>query len=168
MTPRSFEFLKDRSSLVADWMRGVILLAAFAVACGFLLILLPQAAFDRLVQGLQSRGAAPAPKERIAFLYLGDEVKDNQFHIRGVIRNISAVPIEKLDASIRLYGQDGTLLETAVVRMDSEQIAPEATSEFHLAYPDYHGQFGSYSIDFKWRQGDSVPYKDFRGVRNRS
>ena len=64
--------------------------------------------------------------------------------------------------TVRLYAADGSLLETAVVRMDTEVIAPDATSSFHLTYPDYTGQFGSYSVDFKLRQGDSLPYKDMR------
>lgn len=149
-------------------LRTALVFLAFVVAAGFVLILLPQGTIETMTHGLQSRYAPPPAQEMISFLYLGDEVKDNEFHIRGVIRNITTQPVEHLDAALRLYSQDGSLLETAVVRMDTELIQPDATAEFHLNYPNYKGQFGSYSVDFKLRQGELVPYKDVRGTRVRS
>src|SRR6266571_1838246 len=87
--------------------------------------------------------AAERPAPPIALLYLGDELKGKEFHVRGFIRNISPRPLEKLDASIRLYRADGTLLETYLTRMDLESIPPDATAEFHLVYPDFEGFFFS-------------------------
>lgn len=153
------------SSVLVDVMRGLLILLALCVAAGFVLVVLPEGTFDRIAQTIRARNPEPPPQERISLLYLGDEVKGKEFHVRGSIRNISTQPIEKLDAMIRLYASDGILLETAVVRMDTESIAPDAVSSFHLAYPDYAGQFGSYSVDFKLRQGESLRYKDVRGGR---
>jgi hypothetical protein len=143
-----------------------LVLLACVVAAGFVLILLPQETIDAWAQALRLR-ATPAMtrEEPIAFLYLGDEIRGKEFHIRGVVRNISARPIEQLDAVIRLYAAEGRLIETAIARMDAEVIAPDATSTFHLIYPDYAGQFASYSADFKLRNGDPVPFKDMRGAR---
>ena len=75
--------------------------------------------------------------------------------------------MEKLDASVRLYSEEGRLLETRVVRMDTETISPDAIAQFNLTYPDYRGQFGSYSVDFMLRDGQPVPYKDMRGSRGK-
>jgi hypothetical protein len=52
--------------------------------------------------------------------------------------------------------------------MDAEVIAPDAIASFHLAYPDYSGQFGSYTVDFKLRQGEILSYKDMRGAHANS
>ncbi len=153
------------STLLADVMRGLLIVLALCVATGFVVIVLPEGTFTRLEQSIRARHPEPPQQERISLLWLGDEVKGKEFHVRGTIRNISTQPIEKLDAMVRLYASDGILLETAVVRMDTESIAPDATSSFHLTYPDYAGQFGSYSVDFKLRQGESLPYKDMRGNR---
>ena len=49
--------------------------------------------------------------------------------------------------------------------MDTDLIAPDATSTFNLVYPGYAGQFSSYSVDFKTREGEPVPFKDLRGAR---
>lgn len=118
-------------------------------------------AFDRFASRLEP-AKTEATTEKIAFLYLGDEVVDNTFHIRGVVRNISSENIVGLDANIRLYSHDSILLETAVARMDIEVIAPDAVAQFHLVYPNYTGQLGSYSVDFKLRQGGPVPFRDMR------
>jgi hypothetical protein len=142
--------------------RAALILLALCIAVGFVLIVVPQATVDRLAQSIRIRNGEAPPEERISLLYLGDEGKGKEFHIRGVIRNISTQPIEKLDAMVRLYAGDGNLLETAVIRMDSEIIAPDATATFHLTYPDYSGQIGSYAVDFKLRQGEPLPYKDMR------
>jgi hypothetical protein len=160
--PYTFLALQERSPVILDILRGALMMVAIVVALALVLLVLPQGGVDRIALALQPRNAPGPPPEKIAFLYLGDEVKDNQFHIRGVVRNITDKPIEQLDATIRIYAPDRTLLETAVVRMDSDIIFPDATASFHLSYPDYHGQFGSYSLDFKLRQGDPVLYKDMR------
>jgi hypothetical protein len=164
--PRLFErYARPDSSLLWDVMRGALILLSICVAAGFVLILIPDGTFDRMAQRLRLRNAEPPPQERISLLYLGDEIKGKEFRIRGVIRNISTQPIEKLDATVRIYAPDGSLLETTVVRMDAESIAPDATSSFNLTFPDNNGQFRSYSVDFKLRQGEAMPYKDMRAMR---
>ena len=150
------------SSMLSEIMRAALILFAICIAAAFVLILIPEGTIDRMAQNLRLKSGQVPPQERISLLYLGDETKGKEFHIRGVIRNISTQSIEKLDATVRLYAPDGSLLETAVVRMDMETIAPDATSSFNLAYPDYGGQFGSYAVDFKLRLGDVVPFKDMR------
>ena len=154
-------------TVAADLLRGLLIVLSLVVATGFFLILLPQSTLDGVVQSLRLRNAPPPAQERIALLFLGDETQGKEFRIRGVIRNISPVPIEKLDAAIRLYASDGTLLETAMIRMDAETIVPDATSTFTLSYPDYDGRFARYSLDFKLRQGDILPYKDMRAAHER-
>jgi len=159
----SFQTLERPPSASADLLHGALILLAFVVAAGFVLVLIPQGRFDQLAQNIQERRAG-AKQEQVAFLYLGDEVKDKDFHIRGVVRNITDQPLENLDAAVRLYAPDGRLMETAMVRMDKETIAPDETAEFHLVYPNYESQIGSYSVDFRWRDGVVVPYKDMRAA----
>jgi hypothetical protein len=145
----------------------MLVLLALVVAAGFILILLPQDSLQRLAHSLRLRGSPEPVQEKIAFIYLGDEIQGKDFHIRGVVRNISTAPIEKLDAAVRLYSHDNRLLETRVVRMDSESISPDGIAQFNLTFPDYGGQFSSYSVEFMSRQGEPVPYKDMRGTRGR-
>ncbi len=161
----SFLTLQQRSPVILDIVRGALIMFAIVMAGALLLTVLPQRAVDRMAVALRPRNAPGPPPEKIAFLYLGDEVKDNQFHIRGAVRNITTQPIEQLEATVRIYAPDHTLLETQVVRMDSEIVFPNAIASFHLSFPDYHGQFGSYSLDFKLALGDPVPYKDMREAR---
>jgi len=164
--PRMFDYSsRGGSTLPGNIARAALILLAVCVALGLLLISMPDGTIDSMAQSLRLRKGETPPQEGISLLYLGDEIKGKEFHIRGVIRNISTQPIEKLDATIRLYAPDGILIETAVIRMDAEVIAPDATATFHLAYPDFAGQFGSYSVDFKLRQGQAMPFKDVRGPR---
>ncbi len=163
----TFRTFDRQSSISSDVLRGALIVLAYALAVALALVVLPQSAFDKLADSLRYRNSNPTQQEMLAFLYLGDEAKGTDFHIRGAVRNITAKPIDELDATVRLYAPDRTLLETALVRMDSEHIVPDATATFHLTYPDYRGQIGSYSVDFKLRQGEPVPYKDMRGVRAR-
>jgi hypothetical protein len=149
---------------VSDFFRALLIILSIVVAIGFILILLPQPAVDRMTQDLRSlRGEAK--EEKIAFLYLGDETKDNNFHIRGVVRNIANENLEKLDAAVRVYSYDGTLIETTLVRMNKETIAPDEMAQFDLVYPNYQSEFRSYSVEFKFRDGDVAPYKDMRAAR---
>ena len=160
-----FQQLSDVPSLAVRMLRASLVFLALIVAAGFALLILPQGMMEKMVQTVRATKAADLPSEKIALLYLGDEVKGDEFHIRGVVRNISSEPVEKLDATVRFYSGDNTLLETVVVRMHLEVIPPDAISELHLSYPKYNGQFTSYSVDFKLRQGDPISYKDRRGVR---
>jgi hypothetical protein len=158
-----FETLEKRPRLLSDFFRALLIILSIVVAAGFVLILLPQQTVDNMTRDLRSRRGG-APQEKIAFLYLGDEIKDNGFHIRGVVRNISRVPIEKMDAAVRLYSHDGTALQTTLVRMDKETIVPDGIAQFDLFYPNYQSEFGSYAVEFKLRDGDLVPYKDMRAI----
>jgi len=160
----SFSILQGRRLLLADLLRVVLLLTGLLVAAGLVLILLPQSSIDDLARRLQARHGASQP-EKIAFLYLGDELKDSQFQIRGVIRNITVDPIEQADAVIRIYSYDRSLLETTVVRLSKEIIGPGEIAQFALVYPNYKQEFGSYSVEFKLRQGGVLPYKDMRATR---
>ncbi len=160
-----FETIAERPSFLMDILRISLILLCFVIAAAWILIALPQSAVDRIAARLLPRNVALVPQEKIALLYLGDETKDKEFTIRGVIRNISSEPLENLDAIFRMYGPDGSVTDTAIVRMDFESIAPGTTAQFHLTYHDYQQQFSSYVIDFKSRQGDAVPYADLRTAR---
>jgi hypothetical protein len=164
MDLNSYQQIRRHPPLIMDILRLFLFLLSFVVAGGFLLILLPQPIVDRIAQSFQSRSVAGPQQEKVAFLYLGDEVKDGAFHIRGVVRNIATQPLEQVDVTIRLYSHDGSLRETAILRLDRESIAPDSTAEFHLTYPNYNSQFSSYSVEFKLRSGEVLPYKDLRGV----
>ncbi len=156
------------TSTIVDVFRAALIVLALVVAAGMVLILLPQRSVDRMTDAIRSRTAGSPAPEQISLLYLGDEVRGKEFHIRGAIRNISTQPLERVDTMIRLYAPNGELLETAVVRMESEMIAPDAISTFHLTYPDYGGQFASYAVDFKLRDGETLPYKDMRSAQKGS
>jgi len=152
------------ASMFGIAMRGALILLALCVAVGFVVVLLPDNVINRSADAIRMKTGGPPPQERISLLYLGDEAKGKEFQIRGAIRNISTQSIEKLDAMIRLYAPNGVLLETAVVRMELETIAPDSIAAFHLIYPDYDGKFSSYSVDFKLRDGEILLYKDMRSA----
>ena len=160
----SFEILGRRPGLIWDALRGALIVLALIVAAGFTLVVMPQSAVDRMAGNLEARHGAEQ-QEKIALLYLGDDMNGNDFRIRGLVRNISSDPIEQLDAAVRLYSHDGTILETTVVRMSKETVNPNETAQFELVYPNYKMDFGSYSVDFKLRQGSAVDYKDMRATK---
>lgn len=149
-----------------DALRAGLIALGIVVALGLLLLLLPQRAVDRMVQDLQSRRGVSQP-EKIALLYLGDEVGGEEFRIRAVVKNIDARPIEQLDAAVRLYAQDGTLLQTVIARLDKSILAPEEIARLDLIIPKYPMQFSGYAVEFKLRQGDSLSYKDMRAPQSR-
>jgi hypothetical protein len=160
----SFTTLHAKPWLALDLLRVLLVLLSLVVAAGFTLIVLPQRTVDKMTQRLEARNGV-AQQEQLSFLYLGDDVKDNEFHIRGVIRNITTAPIEQLDAAVRLYAHDGNILQTTIVRMNKETIAPDEIAQFELVYPNYRMEFGKYSVDFKLREGGFVSYKDMRATR---
>jgi hypothetical protein len=70
--PPSFSMLKPPRGL-ADAFRALLVILSIVVAAGFILILLPQPAVDSLIESIRSRYGTPL-EERLALLYLGDEV----------------------------------------------------------------------------------------------
>jgi hypothetical protein len=162
----SFRTLNRPPSMTSDLLHAALIVLAVVVAVGFLLVILPQATFDNMARNLQERRAG-VQKEQVAFLYLGDEVQDKEFQVRGVVRNITDQQLEKIDAAVRLYAVDGRLLQTTLVRMDKESFAPDETAEFRMVYPNYDQNIGSYSVDFVTRDGALVNYKDMRAARPR-
>jgi hypothetical protein len=163
----SLQTLPQKPSAVLALLRVLLILLSIVVAGGFLLILLSQNATERFVEDLKSRNNAPG-QEMIAFLYLGHEIQNDEFQIRGVVRNITTEPIEQLDAVVRLYSHNRELLETDIVRMDKEKIEPDEIAQFELVYPNYQSEFSSYSVEFKLRRGAFIPYKDMRGLQEQS
>jgi cbb3-type cytochrome oxidase subunit 3 len=157
----AFEMLQRRPWMITDLLRALLILLSLVVAAGFILILLPQATVDKMAGEIQARRGAAQP-EQIALLYLGDELINNEFHVRGVVRNITTAPIERLDVAIRFFSHDGTILETAIVRLNKERTEPDQVAQFEVVYPNYRSEFGSYSVEFKYREGALVPYKDLR------
>jgi hypothetical protein len=162
-----FLTLQKRPWMLTDLLRALLIILSLAVAVALTLILLPQPAVDMILRDLQARHEAFSPVQ-IAFLYLGDEIANNELHIRGVVRNITAVPIEQLDAVVRFYAHNRSLLETTIVRLSKETIDPGEVAQFDLVYPNYQMEFVSYSVEFKLRQGSLVPYKDMRTAQAQS
>ena len=156
-----FTTFQKRSGMAKDLARALLIALSLVVAAALILVLLPQPTVDKVAQYLESRHQTARP-EKIAFLYLGDEIVNSQFHIRGAVRNITGSPIEQLDAVVRFYTQDRSLLETTIVRMDKETIGPNEIAQFELVYPNDRLEFAGYSTEFKLRQGELVPYKDLR------
>jgi hypothetical protein len=157
----ALQTLDRRPHVFIDLFRVLLIPLSLIVAVGFILILLPQSTTDKFVQDLQFRSSASG-SARIAFLYLGHQQQNDELKIRGVVRNITTDPIEQLDAAVRLYSSNGDLLETAIVRMDKETLDPDEIARFELVYPEYGSEFSSYSVEFKLRSGEVVPYKDMR------
>jgi hypothetical protein len=162
--PPALSTVQKKPWLLSDVLRMLLVILSLVVAAGFILILLPQPSVDKMTQDLQARQGKNQP-EQISLLYLGDETKDSEFHVRGAVRNITTAPIEKLDAAVRVYAHDGNILETTVLRMNKETIAPDEVAQFELVYPNYKGEFAKYSVEFKLRDGGIMPYKDMRAAR---
>jgi hypothetical protein len=160
----AFVTIQRKPWLVGDLLRVLLVILSLIVAVGFILIILPQPTIDRMTRDLQARHEASQP-EKVALLYLGDEARDSEFRIRGAVRNIATDPLEQLDSAVRLYAHDGTILETTVVRMNKESIAPDEIALFELVYPNYKNDVLKYSVEFKLRDGALVPYKDMRTTR---
>jgi hypothetical protein len=159
-----FKSCQQRSGMLSDLFRAFLVLLSLIVAAEFVLVLMSQSAIDRMAQDLRSRNGM-IPQERIALLFLGDEIKDDKFQVLGEIRNISNAPIERLDAAIRFYSSTGGILETDLVRMDKELIAPDEKAQFRVAYPNYKKEFSRYAVEFKLRQGELLACKDLRAPR---
>lgn len=153
--------LKKTSGLWADLCRGIILIAGVIALMGVALVALPQSAVDKLAARIESRRGGGV-EEKIALLFLADEFTGGAFRIRGVIRNIAAEPAERIDAVVRLYSRNRALLETVVVRLDKDIIAPNDFARLELTVPGHTEGFAGYAVEFKSRDGGVLPYKDMR------
>jgi hypothetical protein len=163
----TFKTHQQRSGMLSDLFRAFLIILSLIVAAGFTLILLSQPTIDRMAQDLRTQYGAPQ-QEKIALLFLGDTVKDNEFQVQANIRNISKAPIEHLDAAIRFYSHTGRIQETVMVRMDKEILAPDEIGQFRLAYPNSKMEFSRYAVEFKLRQGELIAYRDMRTARQQS
>jgi len=160
----AFVTIERKPWLLGDLLRVILVAFSLIVAAGLVLVILPQPTVDRMTKSLQARHGESQP-DQVALLFLGEDVRENEFRIRGVVRNISTDQLEQLDTAVRLYGHDGTILETAIVRLNKESIAPDEIAQFELVYPNYKNDILKYSVEFKLRDGTLVPYKDRRTTR---
>jgi len=145
-----------------DIGRALILIAGVIALSGITLVVLPQNTVDKIAARLENRHGAEY--EKIALLYLTDEFTEGAFRIRGIIRNITDAPTERLDAIVRLYSRERTLLETVVVRLDKDILAPNDFARLELTVPEHTEGFAGYAVEFKLREGGVLPYKDMRGT----
>jgi hypothetical protein len=157
----SFIALQKPFGIWTDLFRALLIAISLIVTAALILILLPQQTIDKISYRLQSRHVRPV-QEPIALLYLGDEIKAGQFRIRGVIKNIASTPMERLDATIRFYDRNRATVETVLVRLDQEIIAPNKIARLELVIPNYKMDFFGYTVEFKLREGSKISYKDMR------
>ena len=106
-----FQQLSDVPSLGVRVLRASLVLLALIVAAGFALLVLPQGMMEKMVQTVRATKAADLPSEKIALLYLGDEVKGDEVHSWSCSKYQQRAS-GKTDATVRLYSGDNTLLET--------------------------------------------------------
>jgi hypothetical protein len=169
-TPQAptFKAFQQRYWTLSDLYRAFLILLSLIVAAGFVLILLPQSSIDRMAHDIRALDGA-SQQESIALLsFGGDEVGDRQFEIRGAVRNISNAPIEHLDAAIRLKSYAGIILETVLVRMDKDILAPDEIGQFRLVCPHSKTELSSYAVEFKLRHGPLMAYKDLHKAHEQS
>ena len=163
MSNQKPEIRNRKSGAWLDLCRALVLIAGLVALFGVALVLLPQSAVDKMAAQLENR--SDSEHEKIALLYLADEFTDDTFRIRGVIRNIAAAPMEQIDAVVRLYSRDRTLLETVVVRLDKNVIEPNDFARLELTIPGHTIGFAGYAVEFKLREGGVLPYRDLRRQR---
>jgi hypothetical protein len=161
----SFTTLQKPFGIWGDLLRACLIALSLLVAAALTLILMPQRTIDAISHQIQLRHVSSVA-ERIALLYLGDEIEGGQFRLRGVVRNITTTPIEQMDATVRLYAQDGTMTETVLVRFDKEILAPDEIARLDLIIPNYKMDISGYAVEFKLREGARIPYKDMRMNRS--
>jgi hypothetical protein len=157
----SFTTLQKPFGLWIDLLRACLIVLSIFVLAALAIILLPQRTMDAITYQIQSRHVGSNP-ERIALLYLGDQIENGQFRLRSVVRNITTTPIEQMDATIRLYAPDGAMAETVLVRLDKEILAPDEIARLDLIIPNYKRDISGYAIEFKLREGSKISYKDMR------
>ncbi|MDR0841958.1 MAG: hypothetical protein LBP68_00890, partial [Acidobacteriota bacterium] len=49
-----------------------------------------------------------------------------------------------------------------IVRLDKDAIEPNDFARLNLTVPAHTESFAGYAVEFKLREGDTVPYKDLR------
>ena len=153
--------MKEPSGAWMDLGRALIIVAGVIALSCVTLVLLPQNAVDNMAARLENRRGG-VEHEKIALLYLADEFTEGAFRIRGVILNIAGAPTERIDAIVRLYSRERTLLETVIVRLDKDILAPNDFARLELTVPGYADGFAGYAVEFKQRENDVIPYKDLR------
>jgi hypothetical protein len=163
--PSIFAKPQKPSGIWMDLLRGVLLILGILIIAAITLILLPQRAIDTIAHQFESRHSRPV-EERMALLYLGDDIESGALRIRGVVKNIAANPIEKIDATVRLYDREGSAIKTVLVRLDKELLAPGAIARLDLVIPNYKMDISGYAVEFQLRDGERVSYKDLRKDRN--
>ena len=72
-----------------------------------------------------------------------------------------------MDAIVRLYDRNRTLLEAVIVRLDKDTLAPNDFARLNLTIPKHDDSFAGYAVEFKLREGDTIRYQDLRDA-NRS
>ena len=71
---RTSAYLLEGPSLANRVARGSLIFLAVVVAAGLIVLVLPQSTVDRMINALQATKAADLPPDKIALLYLGDEL----------------------------------------------------------------------------------------------
>ena len=71
---RTPPYLIESPSLANRVARGSLIFLAVVVAAGLIVLVLPQSTVDRMINALQATKAADLPPDKIALLYLGDEL----------------------------------------------------------------------------------------------
>ncbi len=93
---------------------------------------------------------------------LGEEKLPGQFRVFGQVRNGGRSELIDGQVILKIYGEDGSLLDTAIVPLKEGHLPVQATSEFSFIYVPGNHVISRYSVSFQRMDGSPLPHKDQR------
>jgi len=93
---------------------------------------------------------------------LSEDRLPGQFRILGQVRNVGRNELLDAQVILKIYGEDGSLLDTAVVPLKEPRLSVQAVSEFSFIYVPGSHSISRYAVSFQGMDGNPLTHKDFR------
>jgi hypothetical protein len=148
-------------SQVPPFFRTLVITAGLISFLLIVLALMPVDWFSWIKAMSWGRGGAGSA-EALWLEKLGEENLPGQFRIFGQVRNGGRSELIDAQVILKIYGEDGALLDTAIVPLKEAHLPVQGTSEFSFIYVPGSHTISRYAVSFQRMDGSPLPHKDQR------
>ncbi len=142
-------------------LRSLVMIAAAISLLLLVIVFMPAGCYTRMQRFVTGQTETDEPfwLEKLA-----DERLPGQFRIYGTVRYVGQEQLDDAQVVLKIYGEDGSLMDTVAAPLKNSRLTPQSTSDFSFIYVPGEHTLSRYAVSFKKTDGNLIPHRDMRGA----
>jgi hypothetical protein len=142
-------------------LRTLVMIAAIISFFLLVIVFMPASCYTKIRSTLTGQ---TEPDEPFLLEKLAEERLPGQFRIFGTVRYVGKEELNDAQVVLKIYGEDGSLMDTVAAPLKNARLTGQSTSEFSFIYVPGAHTISRYAVSFKKTDGSLIPHRDMRGA----